>query len=683
MNSYRDHYEKYLSIYEEMAVANGGKTVWIPTDAHDGWYVNSSVQDEDSEAWERGYPHKSRPSILPDDLSSDVERTAYTTISYAMDEAYETAYYRKDGDTIEWMDGFSERLPDYGDITAWAIFVDIDIDKDYKKRPLPEDHRDVVEQRLNLWVKGFSEMSGGMDHVKVLDSGGGMYVFIPPTCLSPVAEKYDREDLNIIFNHIGKRVRSVVGKLDDLICQQDNAPKELFSADKVQNKNRQFKTIGSIHKDLDSVVHPLLPQSIQVQHKSVDDITEKDVEKAKSWAESFTSDDHRESVSSVVEYLFQGDFTERDDMDLEYIEGNDWEEILDNWLADKKDSIRAWEQSQKQREDMSDDKLKTEITQDKEIAREAVNRINNQKLKSYIIDFLGSDMVYEKGGKDELDFFPFWRGGSTESGRSAFYDFYEGKARFTDKSDGTSRNIVYWVALEMTFDDENYPDTDIISSPSENLSPSDYRLCIEELRRRGEQIPILVPDVSEEDEQLSDWRIKEVGLQLGTASVKDVVENDDGSETLVPKAWNRTLERLDHENIEHNRDKKKPLKLSDITPYVDPELEQRLTKDEIYDRFFNSSGYYNPAFDSKKSYKQFLSNLPEFVIPFTYEGDINGTSPNGVVAGVFAGQTDESIRLSMYEPLPIESVNAIDKYTDLKIEVNENLDKEKMSILVK
>lgn len=682
MSSYRDHYEKYIPIYEEMAFANDGKTVWIPTDAHDGWYVNTSVQDEDSEAWERGYPHKSQPSILPDNLSSDVERTAYTTISYAMDDSYEAAYYRQDGDTIEWMDGFSERLPDYGDLTAWAIFVDIDIDKDYKKRPLPEDHRQIVEQRLNLWVKAFAEMAGDMNHVKVLDSGGGMYVFVPPTCLSPIAEKYNREDLNIVFNHIGKRVRSVVGKLDDLICQQDNAPQELFSADKVQNKNRQFKTVGSIHKDLDSVVYPILPEKIQVQHKPVDDIDEKDIEKAKSWAEGFTSDHHRECVDSVVEYLFQGDFTERDDMDLEYIEGGDWEDILDNWLEIKKDSIRAWEQSQKERENMSDDKLKTEITQDRDVAREAVNRVNNKKLKSYIVEFLGSDMVYEKGGKDELDFFPFWRGGSTESGRSAFYDFYEGKARFTDKSDGTSRNIVYWVALEMTHDDENYPDTDIISSPSENLSPSDYSRSIDELRKRGEDIPVLVPDVGEENEKLSDWRIKEIGLHLGTATVEDVVDNDGNSESLVPKAWNRTLQRLDREDIDHNRSKKKPLSLSDVTPYSDSELEQTLTQDELYNRFFKSSGYYNPEFDSKQSYKDFLSNLPEFVIPFTYDGEINGTSSNGVVAGVFAGQTDNKMRLSMYEPLPIESANAIKNYTDLKIEVNENLDKNKISILV-
>lgn len=682
MSSYRDHYEKYIRIYEEMAFANDGKTVWIPTDAHDGWYVNTSVQDEDSEAWERGYPHKSQPSILPDNLSSDVERTAYTTISYAMDDSYEAAYYRQDGDTIEWMDGFSERLPDYGDLTAWAIFVDIDIDKDYKKRPLPEDHRQIVEQRLNLWVKAFAEMAGDMNHVKVLDSGGGMYVFVPPTCLSPIAEKYNREDLNIVFNHIGKRVRSVVGKLDDLICQQDNAPQELFSADKVQNKNRQFKTVGSIHKDLDSVVYPIPPEKIQVQHKPVDDIDEEDIQKAMSWAEGFTSDHHRECVDSVVEYLFQGDFTERDDMNLEYIEGGDWKDILDNWLESKKDSIRAWEQSQKERENMSDDKLKTEITQDKDVAREAVNRVNNKKLKSYIVEFLGSDMVYEKGGKDELDFFPFWRGGSTESGRSAFYDFYEGKARFTDKSDGTSRNIVYWVALEMTHDDKNYPDTDIISSPSENLSPSDYSRSIDELRKRGEDIPILVPDVGEENEKLSDWRIKEIGLQLGTATVEDVVDNNGNSESLVPKAWNRTLQRLDREDIDHNRSKKKPLSISDVTPYSDSELEQTLTKDELYNRFFKSSGYYNPEFDSKQSYKDFLSNLPEFVIPFTYDGQINGTSSNGVVAGVFAGQTDNKMRLSMYEPLPIESANAIKNYTDLKIEVNENLDKNKISILV-
>jgi hypothetical protein len=678
MDGYESHYSKYIDVYEELAVANGGKTVWIPTDDHDGWYVNSSVQDENSEAWQRGYPRKSRPSILPDDLSPDVDRTSYTTISYAQDKSYETAYYRKDGDSIEWMDGFSDRLPDYGDLVAWALFVDIDIDKDYKRRPLPKEHKDIVEQRLNLWSQAFSEMADGMNHVQILDSGGGMYVFIPPTALSPVADKYEEDDLNIVFNHIGKRMRKIVGKLNELICEQDEAPKQLFSADKVQNKNRQFKTVGAIHKDLDAVVYPILPNDIEINHKTRADISKQDIQRSMNWAKKFTSDEHRECVDSVIEYMFQGDFTQRDDMDLEYVEGDDWEQILDNWLEDKKESIRSWEVSKEEREDISDEKLKTDITQDKEVARESVRRVNNQKLKQYIIEYLGEDLVYEKNN-EEMDFFPFWRGGSTESGRSAFYDFYEGKARFTDKADGTSRNIVYWVALEMNYSDD-YPD--IISSPSEDLSPSDYSKCIDELRDRGENIPILVPDI-EDDEELADWRIREIALKLGIASEDDLVETEEGYSTLNPEDWNRTLERLSHEGVTHNKDKKRPLKKEDINPYVDSEIQEKASKKRIYNMFFNKNGHYEPQFESKQHYVDFLESLPEYVVPFKYDGKINGSVPDGVVAGVFADQTEESVHMTLYEPIPIESVDAINTYTDLKIEVNQSIDKSDMSVLVK
>lgn len=680
MKDYRQHYKKYISIYEEIARANEGKTVWIPTDAHDGWYVSSTVQDEESEAWERGYPRKSRPSILPDDLSPDIERTAYTTISYAPDDAYKTRYYKEDGDEIEWMDGKSQRLPDYGEINAWSLFVDIDIDKDYKKRPLPDDHKDIISSRLSLWGKAFSEMGGGMDRVHMLDSGGGMYVFLPPTALSPVADNYDKEDLNLIFNEIGTRMRTVTGKLNDLICDQDDAPKELFSADKVQNKNRQFKTIGSIHKDLNAVVYPILPEDVEIHHKTVESISEEDIDRAMNWTKSFTSDRHEEAVDSIVEYLFQGDFTQREDMDLSYIQGDTWNQILDNWLQDKKDSIRAWEKSVEDREDMSEDKLKTDITQDRSIAREAIRRLNNEKLRSYIIDFVGSDMVYDKTG-EEMDFFPFWRGGSTESGRSAFYDFYEGKARFTDKADGTSRDIVYWVALEMTFDDERYPNVDMIRSPGDDLDPGDYSTAIKELRDRGEDVPILVPEL-EDNEELAEWRIKDIALELGIADQSDVIEDEDGNLSLKPKAWNDTIDRLNHEDIVHNREKKRPLDKSDIKPPSDPDSEEKMSKHERSDLFFNERGYYEQGVDmSKDEYKNFIDSLPRFVIPFVYNGKIRGSDVEGVVAGVFVDQTSNNITLSRFEPFPEMSADAIESYSDLNIEVNEKLDKKKIKIL--
>ncbi len=674
--TYTNHYKKYLAIYEELAEANGGKTVWIPTDAHDGWYVSTPVDNENSEAWKQGYPMKSQPSILPDDLSPEVERTAYTTISYAPDEAYKPTYFKETEDGVEWLNNDSKRLPDYDELVAWALFVDIDIDKNYKQRPIPEEHKEIIEQRLDLWVKAFAAMAGGIDHVQVLDSGGGMYVFVPPTALSPVADRYDHEERGLIFNEIGKRMRTVTGKLDDLICSEDDAPQELFSADKVQNKNRQFKTLGAIHKDLDAVVHPRDPENISVTHKRMSDISDDDIEDAMEWAENFTSDTHRECVENVIEYLFQGKFTKRDDVDLDSVNGKDWKEILDTWVEEKIEALEAWKTAQEEREKISDERLRTELTQDRDVAQEAVRRVNNRKLKQYIIKYLGAENVYEKSGSEEMDFFPFWRAGSTESGRSAFYDFYEGQARFTDKADGTSRDIVYWVALEMTHDDKNYPNTKLIESPGESLSGSDYRRAIQELRDRGEDIPVLVPEVDEE-ETLSEWQIRQIGEEVGIVSSSDIVELD-GNKKLKPDAWNAVLERLDKEDIIHNQEQRTFLKSRDISP---PNTNE-LTEEEAEVAFYDNKAYSPEPFDSTEEYDEFLSSLPDHIVAFEYDGEIAGGPADGILAGAFISQDNENVTPIRIEPYPIQMINSIQSHNDLTIETSDSLDKTQMTVLI-
>lgn len=670
MSKYKSHYRKYLSVYRKLATANGGKTVWIPTDSHSGWYVTEPTE-EGTRGWEDGYPKQSRPSVLPDDLSADVERTAYTTISYASE--YTTKYYREIEDGIEWLDNSTERLPDYDELTAWALFVDIDIADKYKKRPLPDTHRDIIEKRLKLWVDAFSSMAG--DSVMSLDSGGGCYVFVPPTALSPVADRYDGTERRLIFNEIGKRMRAVTGKLDELICNQDNAPDELFSADKVQNKNRQFKTIGAIHKSLDAVVHPIDPMDIQIQHKRVQDVSEKDVFEAEEWAEEFVDDRHKERVGDVVEYLFQGDFVESEDMEIEYVDGGSWTDILDSWVEDKKEAVKTWREARERLDELDDEVLDVEFTQDKEVAQEAIRRVNNHRLKQYIVDFLGEENVYENRGNEEMDFFPFWRAQTTETGRSAFYDFYEGEARFTDKADGTSRDIVYWVALEMTYSDEY--EEELLTSPSDSLDGEAYKRAVSELRRRGEPIPILLKNV-EDNQKLPSWQIRNVALELGIADKDDLING----ERLSDEDWNTTLERLDEEGITHNREYRQPLTPSQILP--SESQRKSLGKDRANAELFNKKGYYRDVFETQEEYERFLSQLPTFVISFTYNKDeILGGSPNPVMAGVFTEQTKEKVRMTRFDPMVRNNIEHIDTYEDIAIETDEWLDKKYLEIYTK
>jgi putative DNA primase/helicase len=683
---YDKHYEKYLPIYEDLAMVNGGKTVWIPTDAHDGWYVSSPVS-EDEEAWERGYPNKSKPSILPDNLSSDVERTAYTTITYAPDKSYKSKYYKEteydeDNQGYEWMDGDSQRLPDYGDMVAWALYVDIDIKKDYKKRPIPDEHKEVLERRLNLWVQAFAKMTGSMEHVQLLDSGGGVYVFTPPSVLSPIADKYDKEERELIFTEIGERMRTVTGQLNELICNEDDSPDELFSADKVQNKNRQFKTIGAIHKTIDAIVHPIDPDNIQIKHKKREDITDRDIGIAHEWVNNFTDDSHRECIDNVIEYLFQGQFTKREDVELEFVEGTTWDDILDTWVDEKKTKIEQWEASLKEQKDISQEQLHTGITQDKSLHRESIRRLNNDKLKAYITHFVGADNVYEKSG-NEMDFFPFWRGSTSQSGRSAFYDFYEGSARFTDKADGTSRDIVYWVALEMTHDDKNYPDVDIIDNPGEKLG-SGYWTAVEELRNRGEKIPILVPKPNGKG-SLPEWAIIQAGKKLDIVEDKEIVTID-GDEKLIPSAWNRVLDKLDEEDIIHNCERRKYVISKNMTPaYEEYDLEEE-TESDIDDIFYKSSDYVwlMPEFDSAEEFENFLDKLPDDIILFSYEDDIAGGSADGLLLGSFINSDDDTkATLMSFEPFPLQNIDSITSHNDLTIQDKYELDKTKMTVFIK
>ncbi len=691
---YENHYKKYISIYKKLSKINNGKTVWIPTDEHDGWYVSNTVTENDKRAWEEGYPYKSRPSILPDDLTPEVERTAFTTITYAPDEAYKTKYYKKpeyseDNNGYEWMDNDSNRLPNYGDMVAWALFVDIDIKNEYKKRPLPDKHKKILENRLKVWVKAFSKMVGDKNVVKLLDSGGGVYVFTPPSILSPIADKYNKEDRELIFSEIGSRMREVTGKLNSLICDADDAPDELFSADKVQNKNRQFKTIGAIHKSLDAVVHPINPNNIVIEHKKVSDITKKDINKADEWVEDFTDESHSKYIDNVIEYLFQGKFTRSENVNIDYVEGMNWEDILDTWLDEKKTEIERWETSLEEQKELTTEQLQTELTSNKAIAREATRRVNNDKLKEYIVNFVGKDNVYEKSNQ-EMDFFPFWRADTTQSGRSAFYDVYKGDARFTDKADGTSRGIAHWVALEMTYDDKNYPNVDLIDNPGEPLTGYKYIQALTELRKRGEDIPILVEEPNGNDEMDEKYLIgkaKEANLieDDEIVTVQDNNASDGKRQTLIPSAYNRVLKKFDEADIKHNCEEKEYIKSKNITPAYEEYNLEKLTKSEINKKFYKSSDdvWLMPEFDSKEEFESFMNKVPEEMVVFKYDDKISGGPANGILLGAFISEDKKTMTMTHFEFAPLEKIDTIKSVEHLSLQKEITLDKTKMTVLLK
>lgn len=111
-------------------------------------------------------------------------------------------------------------------------------------------------------------------------------------------------------------------------------------------------------------------------------------------------------------------------------------------------------------------------------------------------------------------------------------------------------------------------------------------------------------------------------------------------------------------------------------------MHEIANREKIYKTFFNEYGHYNPDFSSKEEYTEFIDNLPEFVIPFTYEGEINRNSTDRVLAGVFVDQTKKKLTMSRFEPFPLQSVGSINRHTDIKIEIDEVISKSEMKVLV-
>lgn len=564
MEEVQEHYKRAERIYVALGVVDGSlHTSWLGSEQHSGWYVNERLESrsENPEAWDAGFPNVSRPSILPDDFDHSVTgRSVYTTNSYSPREAYKERYYKiEDGDQ-HWMDEELEdmeeitRLPQYGDLGAYSLIVDIDLEDEWKSRPLPDDYKEIVEGRLNAWIGAFSQILGGaVEDVFVVDSGGGAYVMTPPAATMPIAEEFDREKRDIINNELNNRMRTLTDVLDEIITSLDEAPNDLFSGDIVQNKNRQWKTLLSLHASLDNVVHPIDPTDPSYDSLSFQNLTEEDYEEAFDWAKRFTQTEYKEHIQELVEALFQSDVFEQEGISHEKIEGDHWTEILENFIEKRKEERKRQEEARKLIEKQDGSIEDVGVTTDKVEIDAAIAAVD---LKKYLKANHVQEWDTDNRSDQTTSFSPkTWRSPSPKA-NSCFYSpngGQDGSPIFRDRKEGWTAGIIDLIACEEGLTDH----------PSETPTGGDWWEAVEALRERGENIPVWLPDIESDSypsDKLGKDKLADAALALETAT-EDQIEEREGEygpykEITDKEAYNATLDELEERGISHGRQRR-------------------------------------------------------------------------------------------------------------------------------
>ncbi len=454
--SVSDHYRRLddSGLYQSLGATDGA--FCLGNQDFTGWYYTRGAGG----AWDG----EARAYALPkefDVLRDGLDRVLYSTVNYVDSRWFMDAWTRyrweRDGESSsrEW--GADESpTPEYGDITAYAPFADIDLADDVKVgRPDGDIPQADIETALERYVEAFADLAGDVKHVFALDSVGGAYVFIAPAATRPIAEAFGREDRERLFDELTDRLNEWLADVSDEIAA-DVGLEGVFEADAVNHKNRLYKAPLSVHSSLDGVVTPINPVNVSYEFTPVEDVDEQFVERTTHWARAFTNTGHAEAVDSIVATLWAD----------EYADAGGWCETLREWLE-------ADEQVQEQTtdgsvtippEEIPDD---LETTDELEVVKSTIENINVADLAKSLSSGVNDD-------RDPMRFDPSWRTSST--GESCFAD----RDKFVDLKEGGGGGALKLVAL----------DRGIISIATADLRGDDYWRAVEALREEGYSIPL-------------------------------------------------------------------------------------------------------------------------------------------------------------------------------------------------
>ncbi|WP_049984112.1 hypothetical protein [Halorubrum sp. BV1] len=551
----RDHYRRVGEVYDEIAALDE------KPDARTGGVIDNS-RWYDSRARldlpDSGYDRVGNPKLLPDAAAEIASRDAdgrvlyaLTTYSQEMDREAQFKWVEKsDGTpTREWRSGQSP-LPDYNEIVGQALFADVDVADEYKQRPLPAEIRDVVEAALEVYVDRFADLAGSRDHVLLLDSVGGAYPMIPPSATVPLAEEFtDDRDRGLLYEELCARMDEWLGDVWDEVQERVPAAEEYLDPDNINNKNRQYKTVLSVHKSIDGVVTPIDVDDVRYEHVPVREVGDEELEAAREWAQSLTDDRHREALAPIVETLWP-DYSE---------DADTWVQALQEWLLDKESERVRKEQQRKERMEALEDgeviELRTSdvtLTTDQSDVEAALDALDPERvIEDTILGAGWTDRLSDttdRSGDGRRAFVPIWAG-SYESGNATYVGVSGPKAGvWYDSSNGYKGGLVEAALVARAG-----------RSPGAGwASGEDWREGVAILRRLGYDIPVWIPDAGSLDEdQMPLWALRKFATELGIVERHELVERtgDDGSSYLGfrPSDYRRVVRRAEGAGLDTGR----------------------------------------------------------------------------------------------------------------------------------
>ncbi len=551
----RDHYRRVGEVYDEIAALDENP------DARTGGVIDNS-RWYDSRARldlpDSGYDRVGNPKLLPDAAAEIASRDAdgrvlyaLTTYSQEMDREAQFKWVEKsDGTpTREWRSGQSP-LPDYNEIVGQALFADVDVADEYKQRPLPAEIRDVVEAALEVYVDRFADLAGSRDHVLLLDSVGGAYPMIPPSATVPLAEEFtDDRDRGLLYEELCARMDEWLGDVWDEVQERVPAAEEYLDPDNINNKNRQYKTVLSVHKSIDGVVTPIDVDDVRYEHVPVREVGDEELEAAREWAQSLTDDRHREALAGIVETLWPDYFEDADT----------WVQALQEWLLDKESERVRKEQQRKKRMEALEDgeviELRTSdvtLTTDQSDVEAALDALDPERvIEDTILGAGWTDRLSDttdRSGDGRRAFVPIWAG-SYESGNATYVGVSGPKAGvWYDSSNGYKGGLVEAALVAHAG-----------RSPGAGwASGEDWREGVAILRRLGYDIPVWIPDAGSLDEdQMPLWALRKFATELGIVERHELVERtgDDGSSYLGfrPSDYRRVVRRAEGAGLDTGR----------------------------------------------------------------------------------------------------------------------------------
>ena len=173
-----------------------------------GWY--QSRGETRPEAIREGFARRGKPWLLADDypaLSEKLDRVLYASINYQDRDAVGWQPFDRGENGKDWKDD-NKPTPGYGDLAAIAPFADVDLADEHKERPLPPEKRETVERALAEYRDEFADLAGDPESVFVLDSVGGVYLFVAPASTRPIAEAFDGDARARVFDELTDRVNA-------------------------------------------------------------------------------------------------------------------------------------------------------------------------------------------------------------------------------------------------------------------------------------------------------------------------------------------------------------------------------------------------------------------------------------------------------------------------------------------